>query len=87
MEQNPREQMELLGKSYAKGAYMYEHSKIAKNQMDAINLRVYAIHSGWDEKMTEQFERLKKEADKMVQDPELVEEYTKAEIEAEKLFS
>ena len=58
MEQNPREHMELLGKSYAKGAYMYKHSKIAKNQMDAINIRVYAIRFGWDEKMTEQFERL-----------------------------
>ncbi len=64
---------------YAEGAFMYDHSAIARNQIAAVNIQVYALHNGWTEQMETEFEQLKQEATRLETDPVAVKEYREAQ--------
>lgn len=67
-----------LGDAYVFGSFMYENSRIARNQIKATNMILQAKFMGWTEQMEKEFKLLKEEADELVNNPEAVEEYRKA---------
>jgi hypothetical protein len=66
-----------LGESYARGAFFYEHSKIARNQIDAINLKLHGSILGWNPTMEKAFAQLEVESKVLVKDKNAIAEYAK----------
>lgn len=70
--------MGVLGKSYNYGAWMYERSRIARNQIEALNIKIHmAVVKDLkdDPKLQQSMKELEVESKKLIEIPEAVTEW------------
>jgi len=67
-----------LGESYVVGNFMYENSKIARNQITALNLRIYSMFLKENKEILENLKKLEKESEELLNDEEAIKEYVEA---------
>ena len=70
-----------LGDSYAYGTYMYKNSRIVRNQIKAINCRIYLHASNPNDKQViANFKKLYEESKELEKDVEALKEFEEAKI-------